>query len=88
MCAIALLVLVSLASSTISSLIFVDKLMLFVIGLSPVAFASGAVVCVIALVKHRNRVTAFVGIVLNVVLLAAFLYFFARPFLMELRVLS
>lgn len=87
-CITALLVLVSLASSAISSVIFADKLILFVIGLSPVAFVSGAAVCAVALVKRRNTAAAFVGIVLNVVLLAALLYFFARPFIVELQVLS
>ena len=87
-CTIGLLVLVSLASSTVGSMIFIDKLILFVIGLSPVAFAWGVVVCVIALVRGSSRATACVGIVLNIVLLGALLYFFARPFIVELEVLS
>jgi hypothetical protein len=69
-------------------MILVDKLILFVIGLSPVAFASGAVICAVALVRGSSRAAAFAGIALNIVLLAALLYFFANPFLMELRILS
>ena len=87
-CTIALLVLVSLASSTISSMILLDKLILFVIGLSPVAFISGVAVCVIALARRGNRAMAFAGILVNIVLLAGLLYFFARPFIVELKVLS
>ena len=87
-CITALLILVSLASSAVSSVIFADKLILLVIGLSPVAFVSGAAVCAVALIKRRNRATAFAGIVLNIVLLAALLYFFARPFIVELTLLS
>ena len=87
-CTIALLVLVSLASGTISSVILLDKLILFAIGLSPVVFASGAVVCAVAIFRGGNRAMAFAGILVNIVLLAGLLYFFARPFIVELKVLS
>ena len=87
-CTTVLLVLVSLASSTVSSMIHIDKLILFMIGFSPVVFALGAVVCAVAVIGRGNRTTALAGIVLNIVLLAALLYFFARPFIVELEVLS
>lgn len=85
---IALLILVSFASCTISAMLLIDKLILFAIGSSPVVFTSGAIVCAIALVKRKNTITALVGVVLNIVLLAALLYFFADPFLTELRILN
>ncbi len=85
---IVLLVLISFVSSTFSSIIVMDKLLLIAMGLSPFMFMLGAVFCAVALIKCRSKTAAVIGIVLNLILLVGSLYFFAAPFLVELRMLS
>ncbi len=83
---IALLIMVSFASYTISSIIFIDKLILLAVLLSPMVFTLGAIVSIIALVKFESKVASLIGIVLNIVLLAALLCFI-KPFLVEFKFL-
>lgn len=79
-----MLILVSFASYTISSIIFIDKLILLVVVLSPMVFALGVIVSIIALVKFENKVASLIGIVLNMALLVALLYSI-KPFLIEFK---
>ena len=83
---IALLILVSFGSYNISSIIFIDKLILLAVVLSPMVFTLGAIVSIIALVKFENKIAALTGIVLNIALLVALLYFI-KPFLIEFKFL-
>lgn len=84
----SLLILISFSSSTVSALIFIDKLILIVIAVMPLMFAAGAIICLYALTKSANRKTAALGIALNLFLLAGQLYLFTGPFLMEFKMLS
>jgi len=52
--------------------------------LSPMVFTLGAIVSIIALVKFENKIAALTGIVLNIALLVALL-FFIKPFLVEFK---
>jgi len=83
---LTLLILVSFASCTISSIIFIDKLILLAVVLSPVVFTLGAVVSIIALVKLQSKIAALIGIILNIVLLVVLLCFI-KPFLVEFKFL-
>lgn len=83
---LTLLIFVSFASCTISSIIFIDKLILLAVVLSPMVFTLGAIVSIIALVKFESKIAALIGIVLNVALLVALLYFI-KPFLIEFKFL-
>ena len=85
---IVLLILLSFAGGTINSMLRMDRLILLALGLSPIMFILGAVLCIIALIGHRNKTKAVAGIIVNLVLLACLLYFFAAPFIVELRMLS
>ena len=82
----ALLILISFTRITIARLIFIDKLLLVTIGVMPLVFAVGIVVCLYSLVKPINRKTAAIGIALNLFLLVGLLYLFAAPYLAELSV--
>ena len=79
-----LLILFSFTRITIGSLIFIDKLILIAIGVMPLVFAAGAVVCIYSLIKPINRKTAAIGIALNLFLLVGLLYLFTAPYLAEL----
>jgi len=49
-------------------------------------FTLGAIVSIIALVKFESKVASLIGIVLNIALLVALLYFI-KPFLIEFKFL-
>ena len=83
---LTLLIMVSFANCTISSIVFIDKLILLAVVLSPVVFTLGAIVSIIALVKFESKIVALIGIVLNIVLLVALLCFI-KPFLVEFKFL-
>ncbi len=80
--AFVLLVLLSFVSSTLNSIIAVDKLILLTAVLSPLIYVLCAVVSVTALFKSEMKITASIGIVLNITLLIAYLYF-SKAILME-----
>jgi hypothetical protein len=77
-----LLVLLSFVSSTLNSIVAVDKLILLTVVLSPLIYVLCAVVSVAALFKSEMKMTASIGIVLNIALLIAYLYF-SNAVLME-----
>jgi hypothetical protein len=82
----ALLILISFTRITIGRLIFIDKLTLIAIGVMPLIFTAGIVVCIYSLIKSINRKTATIGIALNLFLLVGILYSFTAPYLAELSV--
>ena len=81
----ALLILISFTRITIGRFIFIDKLILIAIGVMPIVFAAGIVVCIYSLIKSINRKTAAIGIALNLFLLVGLFYLFAAPYLAELN---
>ncbi len=70
-----LLALLSLTNRTVSSAIAIDKLILVIVGLSPVIYTMGAIVSITALVKSKMRITAFAAMVVNIALLIFMLCF-------------
>ena len=80
----ALLILTAFTRITIGRVIFIDKLILIAIGVMPIIFAVGTLVCIYSLVKSTNRKTAAIGIALNLSLLVGLLYLFAAPYFAEL----
>ena len=80
----ALLILISFTRITIGRFIFIDKLILIAIGVMPIVFTVGTVVCIYSLVKSINRKTAAIGIALNLFFLVGLLYLFAAPYFAEL----
>ena len=78
------LVLLALTNSRIGPVIFIDKLMLVVAGLLPVICTLGAIVSIKALFKSEIKIAAFVGAVLNIVLLTVLLCF-SKSFLVEFK---
>lgn len=79
---LASLELLSFVHITISAAIAIDKLILLVVALCPITYAIGAVVSAVSLIKSPKKMMASVGLVLNGVLLTAFLYF-GKSFLKE-----
>jgi len=82
--AFILLVLLSFINNTVSSVIAVDKLILLTVGLSPVVCTLGAIISIIALFKSEMKITSFIGVVLNIVLLIVLL-FFSNPLFIEFK---
>jgi hypothetical protein len=77
------LALLPLTNITVSSAIAVDKLILLMLGLSPLICILGGTVSIIAFVKSEMKITAFVGAVANIALLIFMVYFspsFAKDF--------
>ena len=85
---ISLLILISFASRTLSSVIHLDKLTLLVMGLSPLALIFGASASAIAAVRRTDMRKAVIGIFLNIILLFVLLYFFTAPLIAEIKVLG
>jgi ABC-type multidrug transport system permease subunit len=83
---ITLLILVSFTSFTISSIVSMDKLILFAVLVSPLIFALGALISIITLFKSKKKKAALCGTVLNIVLLVVSLCCI-KPFLIELKFL-
>ncbi|UCG57829.1 MAG: hypothetical protein JSU70_23555 [Phycisphaerales bacterium] len=79
---LALLELLSFVHVAISAAIAIDKLILFTIVLSPVAYVSGAAISLAGLIKSPRKATASVGLILNIVLLITLAYF-GKSFLKE-----
>jgi len=94
---VVFLILMSFVSIKVSSIIFVENLILLTILFSPVVYITGTVVSIIASVtpaapsaqhgESEVKKTAFCAAGLNIVLLVCWLYFY-KPFMMELELLS
>jgi hypothetical protein len=78
----AALELLSFVHIAVSAAIAIDKLNLLVIALLPVAYICGAGISVVDLIRARKKATASVGLILNVALLIALVYF-GKSFLKE-----
>ena len=83
----ALLAIVSLTNDTASSAIAVDKLLLGMVVLSPVVYAAGAVLSLVALRRSDMKMTAAAGAIVNTALLVLLLCF-RQCFLAELGLAS
>ena len=83
-----ILILISFWSSTVSSAILADKLILVAIGFCPFVFALGVAACVVGLVRFESKAIMLMAVASNTVMLALLVYFFLRPYLAELRVVT
>ncbi len=85
--AFGVLLFLSLVSTSISSAIEADRLMLLLVALSPIGYIVGAILSIVALLKFDMRVTACTAVVVNLSMLA-FLVYFAQSFLVEFRIVG
>jgi hypothetical protein len=81
-----ILILISFWSSTVSSVILADKLILLAMGFCPFVFALGVAACVVGLVRFENKAIMLIAVMSNTVVLALLVYFFLTPYLADLKV--
>lgn len=86
-CILAALVLLSLVSVTASYYIPIKTLTMVTMGLAPLVFAGGAIVCIVGAVKLEKKMLSLLCATSNIAVLAAILIFLLYPYIVELKVL-
>ena len=81
------LILISFASTKVSSIIAAENLILLTLIFLPVVCITGAVISIIALAKSKTRKNAFCATVINIALLVCWVYF-NKSFLIELELIN